>query len=305
MIKYFSKRILFGILFLIQPWYISQLDAQVVVERQNTVSSDILKHPVRFSVLLPTDYSENQETYSVIYLLHGYGGDNTSWLDRCNINLLIDSLRSSDKIREYIYVLPDAGKSYYLNNFDSSIMYEDFFIREFIPYIDSHYRTKVCREGRTLMGLSMGGFGAISLAVKYPGLFGTVVAMSAGIRNSDMFVSLSQQQYETLFASVYGPGLAGESRITDHWKSNSPYLLLDSTKSESLKSIHWFIECGIDDPLLQANEAFHNLLLEYSIPHDYHIRPGNHNWAFWYRSFIHGLLYLHENGNKECQREGV
>lgn len=278
-----------------------QLFSQVRVERQLSVYSSCLNRKVNYSLIVPQNYYKNMETYPVIYLLHGYGGDNKSWLDRCNINSLIDSLLFTKQADDYIYILPDVGNSYYINNFDSSFRYEDFFVDELVPYVDSVYRTKACKEGRILMGLSMGGFGSVILGVKHSELFGSVVAMSAAIRDPETFKSLQQNSYETLFASVYGPGLTGDARITNHWKEYSPYFLIDSTRAEAMKSIHWYIDCGMGDPLLPANEAFHDLLMQYSIPHEFHMRPGNHNWVFWYRSFIYGLNFLKGVGYTECK----
>jgi enterochelin esterase-like enzyme len=114
---------------------------QVIVKRDLKAGSLILKRKANYSIILPDDYYQNQRTYPVIYLLHGFGGDNDSWLDRCNIHLLIDSLLNKELISDYIYVMPDAGNSYYINNYDSSNRYEDFFIGELIPHIDSAYRT--------------------------------------------------------------------------------------------------------------------------------------------------------------------
>jgi enterochelin esterase-like enzyme len=276
------------------------LQSQVLVERTHCVYSDCLHRKVNYSIILPQNYFKIPKTYSVIYLLHGFGGDNTSWLDRCNINLLIDSLLNTRQANEYIYVLPDADNTYYINNYDSSIRYEDFFIRELIPHIDSTYRTLPCKEGRVLMGLSMGGFGSVILAVKHPDVFGSVIAMSASVRNAESLTSLPQPAYNTFFNSVFGPQTDCMKRVSDHWKQNSPYYLIDSTKAEALSSINWYVDCGMSDPLLSVNEAFHDLLMLYSIPHEFHMRPGNHNWVFWYHSFIYGLNFLKRVDNEGC-----
>jgi enterochelin esterase-like enzyme len=278
----------------------STIRSQSIARKDLIFHSRCLHQPVRFSLLLPENYYRNNDKYPVIYLLHGFGGNNDSWLDRCSINILADSLRNQKCISEYIYVMPDADNSYYLNNFDSSFMFEDYFINEFIPFIDSSCRTLACKQGRTLMGLSMGGFGSIILAVKHPDLFGSVVALSAAVRDSAIFVNLPQDRYETLFARVFGPGLAGPARITDQWKDNSPYSLIDSTAAIRLKTLHWYIDCGMDDALQPANENFHHLLIQYGIPHEFHMRSGNHNWAYWYMSSVTGLEFLQQFYIKDC-----
>jgi len=278
------------ILFLAQT-YIACF-AQVRVGRNLTIQSEILNRKVSYSVMLPASYHLGTREYPVIYLLHGFGGNHESWLERCQIAQLVDSLLKTGTIGEFIYIMPDAGNSYYINNYDSSLLYHEFFIREFIPAIDSLFRTKAQKEFRSLMGLSMGGFGSIVLAVKNPELFGSVIALSPTVRNEWMFANLSQDKYETYFAPVYGTGLENERRITSHWKENSPYYAIDSTTAKYYFGINWYIDCGLYDELLPASEAFHQFLLNYKIPHEFHIRPGEHNWAYWYQSIVYGLVYL-------------
>jgi enterochelin esterase-like enzyme len=272
--------------------------AQVIID-QKTFQSKILHQSISYSVCLPGGYKINNEYYPVVYLLHGLDGDRNSWIDYFKIYNMIDSLRKTNTIHNFILVMPDAKNGYYINNYNKSFRYEDFFIDEFIPYIDSIYRTIPLKGCRVLAGISMGGFGAIILAVKHPKLFGSVIEMSGSIRTVKEFENLPQERYEQYFANVFGPKLSGEERITLHWKSNSPYYLIDSVSAENMKSINWYIDCGMDDYLLPANEAFHQLLMQYKIPHEFHIRPGNHNWEYWHESIVHGLMFLAEYMNSD------
>ena len=266
--------------------------SQVQVSDNHALKSRIFHKTIPFTVILPESYDTSARNYPVVYLLHGYGGDHSSWIGRCHINTLIDSLVALDQIDEFIYVLPDAGNSYYINNYNGTFNFTDFFIEEFVPAIDSGFRTLPGPENRTLMGLSMGGFGSIVLALKAPGIFGNVIAMSAAIRNDAIFISLPQDKYEKNFGNVYGPGLIGEDRITMQWKDYSPFYLIDTASVTSYGNIRWYIECGLQDFLLPANEAFHDLLVQYGLEHEYHVRPGKHNWAFWYSSTVNGLIWL-------------
>ncbi|MBA7590539.1 hypothetical protein ES708_32664 [subsurface metagenome] len=265
--------------------------SQCITERDKILRSTIIGKEINYSILLPENYYSNSDSFSVIYLLHGFGGNHNSWLIRCKIDNLVDSLKNHSNIRDFIFVMPDARNSYYINNYDSSYRVGDFLIQELIPAIDSLYRTRPNKEHRAIMGLSMGGFGAIINAIKNYDLFGSVLALSAAVRTESIFKSLPQERYEKY---LYGPGLADTVRITNHWKENSPYYLIDTTLAKSLSGINWYIDCGLDDFLLPANEAFHQLLLKRNIPHEYHVRPGKHNWQYWYKSSVNGLLYLNE-----------
>lgn len=267
---------------------------QVRVEEGIQINSSILNKQVPITVILPTDYYIARTDYPVVYLLHGFGGDHISWINRCSINTLIDSLEQQGASDDCIYILPDAKNSYYINNYDSSFNYSDFFAEELVPYVDSSFRTIPEKSSRALLGLSMGGFGSIILAVKHPEIFGTVVALSAAVRNVEILKSLPEKKYEKLYSTVFGPGLVGEDRVSDHWKMNSPYYLIDSLNAGQYAGINWYIDCGLNDFLLPANEAFHELLMQYSIPHEFHVRPGSHNWAYWYSSSADGFIYISE-----------
>jgi S-formylglutathione hydrolase FrmB len=247
-----------------------------------------------YSMLLPEDYYTSIDSFPVIYLLHGFGGNHNSWLVRCRINDLVDSLRSNRNLEELIFVMPDADNSYFINNYDSSYMFSDYLAYELVPAIDSFYRTKPVNSSRAIMGLSMGGYGAIINAMKHRKQFGSVIALSAAIRTEAIFKNLPQARYEKYFGNVFGPGLSDTARITSHWKENSPYALMDTCLIQSMRKINWYIDCGMSDFLLPANEEFHQLLLKNNIPHDYHVRPGKHNWTYWYNSTVHGLMYLNE-----------
>jgi len=266
--------------------------SQVIIQDNQKIFSNRLGRNVNYSVMLPSDYFKTDKSFPVIYLLHGFGGDYKSWLLRCNIAVLVDSLLKQNEISEFIYIMPDAGNSYYINNYDSSVMYNDFFRDELVPVIDTQYRSLNRKEMRSVMGLSMGGFGSVILAVKNPDLFGNVVAFSPAVRNEEQMDMLTQRQYDVFFGPVYGIGLTGEGRTTDHWKDHSPYYLVDSASSGKYKDINWYIECGLGDPLLTASKSFHDLLLGYKIDHELHLRPGGHNWEFWYKSTISGLQFI-------------
>ncbi len=265
--------------------------AQVRIGRNLNIQSKILNQKISYSVILPSSYHVETKEYPVIYLLHGYGGNYESWLTRCNIAQLVDSLLMEGDIGEFIYIMPDAKNSYYINNYDSTFLYNDFFIKELVPSIDSLFRTRKQKEFRTLMGLSMGGFGSIILAAKNPDIFGSVIALSPAVRDQDIFKNLPQDRYENYFSQVYGNDLEQNDRITQHWKENSPYFLIDSTTAKNYYGINWYLDCGLFDSLLPASEAFHQLLLQYNIPHEFHIRPGGHNWAYWHHSTVYGLIY--------------
>lgn len=268
-----------------------EITAQSSIVEYHSLQSNVLAQKIDYTIILPKDYYKKNVKYPTIYLFHGINGDGASWIRRCNFNRLIDSLENFHLISDFIYIMPDAHNSYYIDNFDKSFCYESFLIKEFIPHIDSLYRTIPSSQTRTLMGLSMGGFGAMIMGIKHPDIFSSIISMSGALRDSATFVVLPQEKYNRLFAKVYGPQLKAQDRITEHWKLNCPFYLIDSVNAASLRMMNWYIDCASGDSLYPVNEVFHEYLMNNQIPHEFHTRPGEHNWKYWYQSSINALIY--------------
>ena len=106
----------------------------------NALKSRILGEAVHYCVLLPPSYDSNAtQRYPVLYFLHGLGENEQVLLNSGGL-LLVQDLRDQKQIGDFLIVTPSAGRSFYINSSDGKVKYEDFFIREFIPYIESHYR---------------------------------------------------------------------------------------------------------------------------------------------------------------------
>lgn len=262
------------------------------VQKSLVFNSSYLNGTVNYSVYLPPTYSDNTvKEYNLLYLLHGYDGNENSWLTRINFQFIIDSLLKTGSIQETIIVMPDGSNSYYINNYNNEVMYEDFFIKEFMPYIESQYKINKNKKP-AICGFSMGGFGVVVLAIKNPKLFSTTVTLSGALRTPEIFMSMSQQRYNKYFGEIFGNDLTASERITVHWKENSPYYIINSNNVENFKHINWYIDCGMQDLLLPSNKAFHELLLKHKINHEFHMRVGGHNWKYWRTGLIHALQYI-------------
>jgi S-formylglutathione hydrolase FrmB len=273
------------------------LFAQGTIKLSEKMPSQVLNKKMDYSIYLPNSYSE-ENTYAALYLLHGFGGDETNWVVKAEIKHIADSLIAIKKLPEIIIVMPAGENSYYINDYKNKCPYEDFFLNEFIPFIDSNYQTRPQKIFRLIGGLSMGGFGATILPVKHPDVFGTSVNISGAVRNSEQLISMPNAVYSKFYSQVYGDSLSGSERITDHWKANSPYYIIDTTLAQQLKTINWYIDCGLQDPLFATNTALHNLYIEYEIEHEFHTRPGAHTWNYWRKSIIYALIYCGEILNK-------
>ncbi len=135
-------------------------------------------------IYLPTGYESSDKVYPAIYLLHGFGGNERSFIDEVGEKFavfLLDTMIENDVLKEVIIVMPNArnkyGGSYYLNS-ELIGNYEDYIVKEIVDYIDSNYRTMKDREARAIAGASMGGYGGITLAMKHPEIFSAVAVLS-------------------------------------------------------------------------------------------------------------------------------
>lgn len=254
--------------------------------------SKILGRSVRYTVYLPHDYERSSRYYPVVYLLHGLGDDDTGWLQFGEADRLADRAIADGTIPPMILVMPDAGRQWYINNHDGSVRYEDFFFQEFIPAIEKQYRIRAERRYRGVAGLSMGGFGALTYALRHPDMFSALAAFSAAVRTDEEMVAATPQRWADVDGPVYGPGLAGPARITEHFRSYSPLHIIRKADPATLRTVRMWVDVGDDDFLYKGNDALHTLLRDRGIPHEYRVRDGGHQWSYWRSGLIEGLRFI-------------
>jgi enterochelin esterase-like enzyme len=138
------------------------------------------------TVYLPPSYEKNtKRRYPVVYLLHGFTDSDEKWMGFkkhfINVPEVIDKTLAAGTSKEMIVVMPNAYTRFQGSMYSSSAVigdWEGFVANELVAYIDGHYRTMAKPESRGLAGHSMGGYGTIRLAMKRPGIFSSVYAMS-------------------------------------------------------------------------------------------------------------------------------
>ncbi|HKD92062.1 MAG TPA: alpha/beta hydrolase-fold protein, partial [Terriglobales bacterium] len=148
------------------------------------VPSQSIGRPIPFCALLPPSYdSQPRKQFPVLYFLHGIGEDQT-FLVTSGAWTIIEEAQEQQRLGEFVIVTPAAGRSFYINSRDGRVRYEDFFIREFIPAMERSFRISRLRAGRGIGGVSMGGYGALRFAFKYPQLFSSVAALMPALMQS-------------------------------------------------------------------------------------------------------------------------
>ncbi|HEY6187764.1 MAG TPA: alpha/beta hydrolase-fold protein [Pyrinomonadaceae bacterium] len=270
-----------------------------VVKEGLTIDSKTLGKPVRYTVYLPSDYESSARYYPVVYLLHGYTDNDMGWMQFGEAQMIADEAIAERKIPPMILVMPDAGVSWYINNFDNSVRYEDFFIKEFIPFIESRYRIRTEKRFRGVAGLSMGGYGSLVYALKHPDMFAACAAFSAAIFTDEEIVAEKDDRWANVLGVVYGPKLKGKDRLTEHYKSNAPIHILRSSSPDKLRGLRLYLDCGDDDFLYKGNSAFHVLLRDVGMPHEYRVRDGGHTWSYWRSGLADGLKFIGASFHQE------
>jgi len=242
----------------------------------STLESRILGRPVPYCVMLPPSYAlEQTRHYPVAYYLHGLG-DNEQSLVNLGGWPIYDRLMREKKIGEFALISPAGFASFYINSRDGKFRYEDFFLEEFLPAMEKKYRIGTTRSQRGIMGVSMGGFGALHYGFKYPEKFAAVSAnMPALIEH--LPPELSQDWQRRLMGTIFGnpPDMA-------FYEKNSAFQLVRKDSSAALKRMNIYFDCGAHDRFgfNEGSEAMDKLLTERGVIHEAHIYPGGHDWAF-------------------------
>jgi S-formylglutathione hydrolase FrmB len=262
-----------------------------VIETQ-TVRSKTLGRDVHYTVYLPADYGISERTYPVVYLLHGLSGDNTQWLQWGEINRYADKAIADGTIPPMILIMPDAKRSWYVNSHDGKVKYEDFFIKEFMPVVEKTYRIKAEKAYRGVAGLSMGGFGALLYALKYPDLFAAAGALSPGVYDDEELVNMADAERKKVYGQVMDTTLQGKDRLNKAWYDNSVLGLVKGKPTAELAKVRYWIDCGDDDFLTRGNALLHVALSEKKVPHEFRVRDGAHNWTYWRGGITDALTFI-------------
>lgn len=251
-----------------------------LIKESLKVKSTILGKDVEYSLYLPPDYDNTNRRYPVLYLLHGYSDDETGWTQFGEVKAIADKQIRENQMTEMIIAMPDGGVSWYINSADGKVKYEDFFISEFIPFIDATYRTRTEKRYRGIAGLSMGGHGTLIMAMKHPELFATAAPLSAGIFTKEELINMPEENWNNVFGPPYGKN-KGADRVNDHLNKNWVLALVETGNAEELLKVKYYIDCGDKDFLIKGNMALHALMIDKKIPHEFRVREGVHNWDYW------------------------
>ena len=240
--------------------------------------SQSLGRDIPYGLYLPPSYAGSTRQYPVLYFLHGADENEKRWSTRGRTDLLLDRMVAEGRIGEFIVAIPYADNSFYTNARLADERWGDMIIQEFIPMIESTYRTRASHATRGISGISMGGYGALKLAMTHPELFGSVSAHSAMLIDDIQLFSLAGRRtrmFRYMFDKIFGI-----SEDLAYWNTNNPLLL--AREPEKFDGLQIYFDCGTEDEygFFAGARLLSRALKGAGYPHEFALYPGGHGWDY-------------------------
>ena len=298
---------------------VSPQRGQVRVESFYSPALGVAKHYV---VYLPPSYARGNRRYPVAYYLHGYGGNESDWLSVAEIDRVADSVFATGA-PEMILVMPDGDDGWY-TDWAEPLAYETcladtalalrgttyctsrqgyatYIAHDLVAHVDSTYRTRADRRHRGIAGLSMGGYGAIALALSNPAVFGAAASHSGVL--SPLYLGphpyAPPAQFHRSMDSVWAARRKGWPTFrpafgadTASWYARDPSHIARRLRAAGDPMPALFVDGGTEDALVDESRAFHAELLALGVPHQYAEWPGGHDWRYWRAHVGESLAWL-------------
>lgn len=216
----------------------------------------------RMYVYTPPGYDASKDSYPVLYLLHGAGGDEDAWSSLGRANLILDNLIAAGKAKPMLVVMTNGNAwqsstlkqapgvaaptretyAQYQGKFEKSL------VEDVVPYIEKNYRVKSDKNHRAIAGLSMGGAHTITASTTYPGKFAYIGVFSSGIFDANADMAELEKKFTAL----------KDSGVEKYW-----------------------VACGKTDFVIESNQRLLSILDKTGLEHEYHESEGGHTWANW------------------------
>ena len=232
-----------------------------------TFESVALHRSMLYRVFLPSQIHPELKL-PVIYLLHGGGGDYRDWSNYSDVSQFAGA--------GLILVMPEGESSYYVNAAERpNDRFEDYMIQDLAADVESRFPVASGRANRAIVGVSMGGFGAVTLGLKHPDRFSFVGGLSSALDVPSRPFSVKRISQYRGHAQIFGPWGSGTRR------ANDPYVLVGAV--DTTKVPYLYLTCGEQEGLLTANRKFAALLQKHELSYEFHMGRGGHDWNQWNR----------------------
>ena len=278
------------------------------------------------TVYLPPSYATDRaRRYPVLVYLHGLTGNERNWVDAGHIDRTLDSLFAAGR-PEAIVVMPDGDDGWYTTWNSLADMgvcradttrkeragsycvpwqhYDDYVARDIVNHVDQRYRTQRGARYRAVGGLSMGGYGAITLALMYPDVFSAAAShsgvLSPGLVGPSPFVpsarlAANEGELKTASLGLWTYLWPAFGRDTIGWAARDPGRMAARLVREPRAGVatpKLRFDCGVDDQYIGQNRDFHETLRTLGVSHEYVEWPGAHTWTYWSTHVAESLDFL-------------
>lgn len=293
--------------------------------RIDTLWSQSLGTTKRLFVYLPPSYARDTAArYPLLVYLHGVGGNEENWVRLARLDRVMDSLIAQG-LPDAIVAMPDGDDSWYTTwhvlpdlagcqrdtareeNASTYCVpwprYDDYIARDLVQHLDSAYRTRPEARSRGIAGLSMGGYGAVSLALRYPDVFAAAASHSGVLAPAwlgprpfaepavwartpeELRQAAGDVRFDRWFAPRFG-------RDTVGWYAREPSRLVERLVRAGQPVPALYFDCGVSDVYLDQNRAFAATLRRLGLSYRYHEPRGGHEWDYWRARLPESLTWL-------------
>lgn len=245
-------------------------------------------------------FYDSNKKYKVLCLLHGTFGDYSDWLRKSNIETYALE-------KDLVVVMPSCGNSDYSqwNNFTLGYDAEKYVMEELMPLVYNWLPVSSKREDNYIAGLSMGGKGTLTLALKYPHKFNSAAVLSYVPSDLNLTKEESKKLYDMPFEQVLNNsndimhGMLRQYNVMHKYNSFDEYMHSDynvwdlCSKADPSLLPNLFIACGSDDVLFAKQfPVFKQYLQSLNIQASYSFKPGNHEWRVWERDIQQAIDFF-------------
>jgi putative tributyrin esterase len=245
--------------------------------RDDSVVSAAVGRTMKYRVLLPDGYEGSEERYRALYLLHGLSGDYRDWSTRTDLALFARGL-------PLLIVMPDGENAWYTNAAGQGPRFEDYIANDLIQDVENKYRVIRSRYGRAIAGLSMGGYGALKIALKHPDTFAVAGGFSSALGVTDPTFAEGYPAFKEQIYRIFG------APASDTRTANDIEIIATKTRPEGAPSL--YLDCGTSDSLLEESRALAAVLQKRGFAYEFHELPGTHTWDYWNRRIEAFLPWL-------------
>ncbi len=235
--------------------------------------SEVIAKQTAMQVILP---SVGKPPYATFYLLHGLGDDSTIWLRRTRIEVYVRAL-------PLIVVMPDGYRGFYTDN-EEGPAFARHFGEEIPAFVERHFGARPARGARALGGLSMGGYGALRVALGYPERFCSVNSHSGALMRFNLDLGPKAARKDPVFRNHSPAFYAEMRRIFGRRPMGTRHdllALIQRARRRRRRLPQILLDCGTEDSLLPGNRDLHRDLAAAQVPHHYREFPGGHDWDYW------------------------